>query len=384
MILFNPTPLIPKPLRSRFLVLRGLLLAAFFGLGGLFAYSVIFPSQYFLFSFENPDTAKNTFEEPVGMDGKSLKKGRIDRTSLRTYAGTVGTFSSVRVSLVLEDDSPLPEEAPEVSLRRSYRAFFFPDGEPITTLPKERVFTIGSTAYLFSDETLAPFISSRAALSYFPEEKILPANEDFLKIFPPEEDYAGFRPGSLLSDAEGVYAIGADDKAHPIGSVAVFEALGFDWDNVIRSDEEELGLHKRGKIFLFDAIQPDGTLFLDTDTGRYYLIENGTRRLVESKEYLASLLGVTTPIEVSGEALSRTVSCPLAKRTLAFRPTYECDIPIDRLRDYPGGSFELTLDTRGTIHAAELSAIFEIKPSRDNLSMFIGQIRDRFDAVYGK
>lgn len=384
MILFNPTPLVPKPLRWRFFALRGLLLVTFFGLGGVFAYSAVFPSQYFLFSFENPDTAKNTFEEPAGKDGKSLKKGRIEGgNSLRTYAGTVGSFSSVHVSLVLEDDSPVPDEPLEVSLRRSYRAFFAPDGEPITTLPKERVFTIGNTAYLFTDEKLFPFISSRAALSHAPEEKMFPANEDLLRIFPLQEDYAGFRTGSLLSDAEGVYAIGGDRKAHPIGSVAVFESLGFDWDGVIRADEEELGLHKRGKIFLFDAMQPDGTLFLDTDTGRYHLIENGLRRAVESKDYLASLLAVTTPIEASGEALGRSVSCSPVKRTFAFRPTYECDIPIEALRDHPGGSFELTLDTDATIHAAELTATFEVKPSRENFSMFMSQVRDRFDAVYG-
>lgn len=384
MILFDPTPLVPRPLRWRFFVLRWLLVVTFFGVGGIFAYSAVFPSQHFLFSFENPDTAKNTFEEPIDTDGSSLKKGRIEAGNvLRTYAGTVGSFSSVRVSLVLEDDSPVPNTPPKVSLRRSYRAFFAPNGEPMTALPKERVFTIGNTAYLLADEKLSPFISPRAALSYAAPEKIPPAKEDLLKIFPPQEEYVGFRPGSLLSDAEGVYAIGSDGKAHPIGSVAVFEALGFNWNNVIRVDEEELGLHKRGKIFLFDAIQPDGTLFLDTDTGRHSLMENGLKRTVENKEALDSLLAVTIPISASGKALETRASCTTVKRTFAWRPTYECDIPIGALRNFPGGNFELTLDARTTIHAAELTATFEIKPSRENFSMFMEQVRDRFEAVYG-
>lgn len=385
MILFDPTPLIPKPFRRRFLALRTILFVGFFGIGGFLAYSVIFPSQRFLFSFENPDTAKNTLEEPVSKDGKSLKKGRIDGGSmLHTYAGTVGSFSSVHVSLVLEDDSPIPEQPLKVSLRRSYRSFFAEEGEPIAALPKERAFTINGTAYFFSDGTTVPFGSPRAALSHFPEERILSVSEDLLKVFPPEDEYMGFREGSLLSDAEGVYAIGGDGKAHPIGSVAVFEALGFDWDGVVRVDEEELGLHKRGRIFLFDAAQPDGTVFLDTDTERYFILEDGLMRPIEHREYLSSLLSVTKPVRASSRALADTASCTLEKKTVAFRPTYACDIPVERLRSHPGGSFELSLDNGETIHAAELSATFEIRPNRGNLSMFLGDLRNRFDAVYGK
>ncbi len=233
MILFHPSSFVPPHLRKKYFLLRGILISLFIIFGGVFVYRGIFPSQYFTFSFENPDTAKNTFEEPQDQTGNSLKKGRIQaRSSLRTFAGTVGTFSSVHVSLVLERSSPLPQEPITISLRRSYRAFFNPQGDPIQSASKERGFTVGDTHYLFSQESLSPFLSKRVALSYFPETEFVPANDDLLKIFPPKEEVIGFRPGSLISDAEGVYAIDSDNKAHPIGSVAVFEALGFDWKQV--------------------------------------------------------------------------------------------------------------------------------------------------------
>lgn len=384
MILFNPTPIIPRPLRGRFHILRGILLFAFIGAGASFGYKMVFPSQDFLFSFENPDTGKSTFEEPFSIEGKTLKKGRIagDET-LRTYAGTVGSFSSVHVELTLERDSARPEEGFDISLRKSYRSFFAPLGEPVSSVPKDRGFVVNRTAYFFSDGKLFPFLSDKAALSWFPKEKILPADEDLLKIFPPEEEYAGFRPGTLLSDAEGVYAIGGDERAHPIGNVDVFESLGFDWNGVVPSDSEEIRFHKRGKIFLFDAMQPDGTLFSDPATKRYFIVGDGKKHRIESKEYLETLASVTKPIIVSEKALGSPASCTLKKTTFSLRPTYSCDIPIETLRDFPGGSFELALSAPETIHAATLSATFTTEPDRGNMAIFIRQLRERFEAVYG-
>jgi len=385
MILFDPTPIIPKPLRKRFHVFRGMLLFAFIGAGISFSYKVVFPEQNLLFSFENPDTGKSTLEEPFSIEGKTLKKGRItsDET-LRTYAGTVGSFSSVHIELVLEKDSAKPKEGLDISLRKSYRSFFTPLADPISSTPKDRGFVVDQTAYFFSDGKLFPFLSDKAALSWFPKEKILPANEDLLKIFPPEEAYAGFRPGTLLSDAEGIYVIDGDRKAHPIGSVDIFESLGFDWNGVVPSDSEEIRFHKRGKILLFDAMQPDGTVFSDPTTKKYFIIKDGKKHRIESKEYLEAITPVTKPIIASEKALETPTSCTLKKTTLSLRPTYSCDIPIETLRDFPGGSFEIALSVSETIHAATLTTTFKTDPDRGNISLFIRQIRERFDTVYGK
>ena len=384
MILFNPVRIVPKPLRREFQILRAVLVLAFLGAGVFFGYGVVFPSQDFLLSFENPDTGKSTLEEPSGPNGKAMKKGHIGKEDLlRTYAGTVGSFSSVHVELSLESDSARPTQGMTVSLRKSYRSFFLPEGEAISVAPKDRGFLVGKTPYLFSDGKLSPFLSDRAALSWFPKEKIAQTGDDVLKVFPPEETYVGFRPGTLLSDAEGVYAIDADQKAHPIGSTAIFESLGFDWNAVTPADEEEIRFHKRGRIFLFDAAQPDGTVFYDPMTKRHFIIENGTRRSIESKEYLETLMAVSKPIVASESALTHPVSCELKKVALALRPTYSCDILIGTLQSFPGGSFEVELSVHETIHAATLATTFRTEPDKGNASLFLRQIRERFDAVYG-
>ncbi len=388
MILFNPSHIVPKRFQTWYRVLRVLLFISFLGTGSTFAYQTLFPSQTFTFSFTNPDTAKNTFEDPLAKDGTTpLRKGRVPANeTLVTYAGTFGSFSSAHVDMVLRKDSLLPTNGDvRISLRKSYRSFLFPAGDPILAVSKEHGVTVSGVPYLFSAEKLYPFLSDKAALSRFKTEKMVAANGELLTIFPPQETAIGFREGSFLSDTQGVYAIGGDGKAHPIGSTQVFEALGFHWNYVIPVNEEELGFHKRGKIMMFDAAQPNGTVFHDTATGIYSMIRNGKRLAIENRDYLDSLLAVTTAIDVSSDSLSVSAICTPDRTMLSFlNPTYSCDIPLDTLKSFLGGSFEISLETNKELHIASLETIFQTNPDRSNLGIFSRQIRDRFSAAYGK
>lgn len=388
MMFFHPSTIVPKRFRTWYRALRIVLFASFLSVGALFAYRTLFPSQEFLFSFANPDTAKNTLEDPFGKDGvTSLRKGRIPAgETLHTYAGTVGSFSTANIRIVLGKDSLKPADGDlRISLRKSYRSFFYPAGSAISAASKDHGVMVNGVPYLFSADTLQPFISDQAALSRFPKEKIVTANGELLTIFPPKETRVGFREGSLLSDNQGVYVIGGDGKAHPIGSTQVFESLGFHWNDVVPVNEEELGFHKRGKIMLFDAAQPDGTVFHDTSTGSYSVIREGKRLPIESREYLDPLLSVTTPIDASGDSLSVTATCSPQRTALSFlNPTYSCDVPLDALKAFPGGSFGISLETKEAVHMASLQATFQTKPDRGNFGLFLRQIRDRFAAAYGK
>lgn len=385
MILFDASSILPRTHRKRFLVFQVVLLFVFVGSALFFGFSLLFPSEDFTYSFANPDTAKNTLEDPsgIGANGSNLKKGRISSgDELRTYAGTSGNFSSVHVRLVLRKDSGTPDTI-KISLRRSFRSFFYPDGPDAVTPPEQRVLAIDGSPYLFTQETISPFISDAAALSWAPKEKVLPSKSEILSIFPPQDTFVGFRPGALLSDAQGVYAIDGDDKAHPIGNTSVFESLGLHWNDVRAVSEEELGIHKRGKILLFDAAQPDGTLFLDRTTGKYFVVDNGTKVPVVNKDRLDTLRGVTTPVEATSDAFRVTASCNLSRSFNPFQDIYSCDIPIQALRDLPGGSFQVSLDADRDLHLSDLSLGFRTSPDKQNFSLFLRQLKERFQTVYG-
>ncbi|NTW13582.1 MAG: hypothetical protein HGA31_00935 [Candidatus Moranbacteria bacterium] len=385
MILFDAASILPGTLRKRFLIFQAVLLFLFMGVAFYFGFSLLFPSQVFTYSFKNPDTAKNTLEIPTGIEsgGSNLIKGKVKSgDKLNTYAGTSGNFSSVNVRVGLRKDSDTPNDI-RISLRRSFRSFFYPNGPDAVSPPEQRILAIDGSPYLFTQEKISPFISDAAALSWAPKEKVLPSKSEILSIFPPQDTIMGFRPGTLLSDAQGVYVIDGDSKAHPIGSTSAFETLGFHWNDVHAISEEELGIHKRGKILLFGAAQPDGSVFLDRTTMRYFLIEKGMKIPVVNKDRLDTLLGVTTPIEATNAALGISASCHLTRSFILFQTVYSCDIPIQDLRDLPGGSFELSLDTDREVHLSDLSLNFRTSPDRQNFSLFLRQLKERFQTVYG-
>lgn len=379
MILFDPAGILPSRFRSRFRVFQGVLFLLFLLIGTIAGFFLLFPSRTHSFDFRHPDSSKNTLETVLPED---LRSGTIpaDRT-VRSYAGTVGDFSSVRFEMTLDPDSGTPDRF-DIALRRSYRSFFLPEGVPADSRPEDRVLAIDGTPYLFSDETLTPFISDAAALSWMPKDGILPANGEILSVFPPEDGYAGFRPGSLLSDAQGVYAVDGDGL-HPVGSVDVFEALGFHWDDVVNASEEELGIMERGRMLTETSRQPDGTLFRDQTDGTYFIIGDGTRHRVTASEYRDDLLGVTVPIEADGDAFEREVSCTALPTFPSFRKRYACEMSLESLKDLPGGSFEFAVVTKEDITPVDFSVTFRTQPDRENLSLFLRKLKERFIAVYG-
>jgi hypothetical protein len=382
MLLFSPSPLIPKPLRRTYAILRVVLFIALLYAGLSFAKSFLFPSQDFAYSFES-QTAKNTLPEPTLASEAPIRQGHVPKGgTIVTYAGTYGDFTSLTVTLTLKKDSAAPDTIP-FSARKSYRSFFAQGGDPITAAPKDRAFSSGGKLYSFDGEKLRPFLSDSAALSRFDRQDMTPASDDLLRVFPPENTLAGFRVGSLLSNTEGVFAVTSDEEIRAIGSTDIFRALGFDWNTIIKADEEELQFYRKGRIMLFDAEQPDGTLFRDRTTGNTYLLDGGRKRLIEDAGYASFLSKKSTPIEVSEKALETPAPCTLDKHLFSlFGATYSCTVPLSALDPLPGGSYALSLEAPDDLHIASIGTTFETDLTRDNLSIIARRIRDRFAARF--
>ena len=384
MILFNPTPLVPKRQRGIYALLRVGMFAALLVIGLLAAKSLLFPSQDFAYSFKT-QTSKNTLPEPVLKSTEPIKQGHIPKDgTIVTYAGTYGDFNSLRVTVTLDKNSAVPDTIP-FSVVKSYRSFFAPVGDPITAAPKDRAFTAGGNVYDWDGTTLSPLLSDAATLSRFDRKSITPATSELLRVFPPTRNTVGFRIGSLLSDTEGVFAVTSPSEIRPVGSTDVFLALGFDWNNVIPANEEELQFYKKGKIMLFDAEQPDGTLFRDRDNGNISVMDGGKRRPITDAAYASFLATKSTPIEVSGKALETPAACTLEKGWLTlFAVTYTCTVPLTALGTEPGGSYELSLTAPDNLHVASIGTTFETDFTHDNFSIAARKIRDRFLARYQK
>jgi hypothetical protein len=183
--------------------------------------------------------------------------------------------------------------------------------------------------------------------------------------------------------------VASDQEIRPIGSTDIFNALGFAWSDVVPVSEEELRLYKRGSIMLFDAQQPDGTLFHDRDTDTLYLVSGGLKHRVENDTYGSTLAKRSTPIEVSSVGTDTTTTCTITKSSRSnvlplFGAEYSCVMPLDALGSSLGENYEITLMSSGNIRLATMDAEFMTELGRDNLSIVLRQIRDRFLARYTK
>lgn len=388
MLLYNPSSIVPKSQKRLYFVLRTFMFAIFLFIAYSAIRAFLLPSQYFSYSF-GTQTAKNTLSDPIITDETPLSKnGRLPKnTPLRTYAGTFGNFTSINVNLGLDRNSAAPETI-DLSVRKSFRAFFFPDGSPVEAAPKDRAFSAEGALYLWDGKKTFPFLSEAAALSRFDQADITPASDDFLRIFPPENDLASFRIGSLLSNDEGVFAVTDKETIRPIGSPEIFTSLGFDWNNVIPADGEELRFYQRGKVLSFDAEQPDGTLFRDRDNGTVWLINGRERHRMENGAYTTFLSKKTTPIEVSSRALETSATCILKKHFITlFGATYSCTIPIAALDAFPGENYEFTIRSQDDLHITSMNTTFMIDPADNNLPIVmrqLGQLRDQLQSRYQK
>lgn len=375
--MFLDSPItIPSAWQTRYRVLRTLLYCVIAGITIFFALRVLFPTLTQSFDFRSPGSSKNAILFPRSPENLPRTNGKIEQNGImKANTAVIGDFSLVRTTAILEKDSALPETLP-LTLRRSYQSFFYPTGDPITDFPEETLYHIAETYYALRNGTLYPFVSDAAYLSRFEENHALISDTALLSTYPVSEEWLGFRVGSLLSNATGVFVVTSESEVRPVGSAEIFLALGYDFADVTPVSEEELGAYKRGRIFLLGAAHPDGTVLLDQDTKVYYIVRQGKKHLLPPSAYRDFLIQNKHPILVSTKASEQTVSCTLTPNLLGTK--LSCATPITTLAPGLGNDFELTLESPETaIDINSLTLSFETAKNRQNMMTLLSQIKQR-------
>ncbi|MFZ2154483.1 MAG: hypothetical protein WAV16_04625 [Candidatus Moraniibacteriota bacterium] len=107
-------------------VLNALIFFSFFILAIILVVKIIFPSQFFTYSFANINSQKNTISDVYRNDD-----------ILSFYASTPLTFSQVELELELaQTDSNLTNK--EIAVRKSYKSMFYPQGESLDNLNNKK------------------------------------------------------------------------------------------------------------------------------------------------------------------------------------------------------------------------------------------------------
>jgi hypothetical protein len=382
MYLIKPIIPIPEQWQARYHKARAVLFTIIFIGISSFIVHTLFPTFLFSFNFKTPSSSKNNLINPHSTDMLSRTNGKIETGGvLITDAGIVGNFSLARTTITLEKKSALPQSL-TVSLRRSYRSFLFPIGMPVIGFPQETIYTTDGVYYALRNNILYPFISTNAYLTHYPNTFAIQKNKDFLTTYPVSEEWIGFRAGSIVSFADGVFLIVSDTEIRPVGSADIFLAFGYHFEDVLPVHEEEIGIYKRGKIFLLGAQHPDGTLFLDRDTDTYYLIDGKTKRPITDTTYLDFIIKQQSPILASSRNNELSTQCILTPDI--FGQHFSCTADSSALRTDFGNTVEIAIhqdDADIDINTIEV-AFFTEKNTRNMLAL-LARVKQRVLSRFG-
>lgn len=305
----------------------------------------IFPNGGGFFDFTSYGSGKNTLADPRYNDESPIEKGILNEGDLMTVnASALGDFLEAKISFEGRD---IPSgELGTLSLLQSYRAYFYPLGDPVVCPREGSLLATKVGAYMIvSGGALRPFLSEadvvrrgyqleqfaifqnkfligcpREEPIVVPEERvegmIVRNDEGFFQfqsgewvsfisesafhsryrdsdtLFISQEDFSntpvgeksiGYLDGVLVSYGESVYAV-EGETLRPIDSEDTFISKGYRWEDIIPLNGEEFGMYTRGKLYTKRQPHPNGTLFLDEMGEDIYLVENGKKRKIISPE----------------------------------------------------------------------------------------------------
>lgn len=429
-----------RDLRKKYAMALAILYITFFAGVFFVAYRILFPSSLLYFSFDNANSLKNSLLFPRINGWDSPEKGIVKTGEKFVFnASPSGFFSKAKISFTLEEGIEIKET--RVDMRKSYMAFFLPEGDPLgfkegallssggkyhiisdgmlrefesldlvlemgysrnafiqvqeedlkhnprgekindrRKYPDGSVFLIEDAYYQLRNDELFPFVSERAFFSHFdPQQAILKTN-DFLTIHPASEDLLGYADGTLVSFDGSVYIL-SGMKSHPIINPETFVSMGYDWADVIAVDSEEISIYEKQKIFRSSQMHPDGTLFVDEKSGKHYMVSDLTKRPLES-DVIAKTYQKQRPIKASLEDSEKFFSCNLKDENLT-KNIYSCTIPInDEMNSFSGNAYEISTAFADNANLQTLHMTFRTSFTLKNFMLSLSNIKNRIMINY--
>ncbi len=402
---------------------------------GIYAiYLILFPSQLFSFDFSNPNSNKNTIFNVSG--GAGLLTSDIFSPENFSRAGI--TLSPNTKKLNFSNNT--------VKIRKTYKAFaypesaqpaVFPDGSLLqnnggyyiisdgalrkfsslavaqelgyasrsftgvtadeltynkkggnitngASYPDGSLFSIDNNYYqLQNGNALVPFLSGNAFKSRYSQTAAIVKDSSFLSGYQTSQNQIGFADGTLLSFGGTVFVV-SGNTVRAFDNPNTFLALGYSWSNIIPSGEDEISFYQyqHAQLFTMNDPHPNGTVFSDSATGKYYLIENNQKEEIKGADILKAYTRSSAPIMVDSRSLNFD-SCRLKKSFSLFSSEYHCSIPVANLASFPGNYYQLEM--AGTVGntLSEISADFSRDINWSNMRDTLSGIKHNILAKFG-
>jgi hypothetical protein len=246
--------------------------------------------------------------------------------------------------------------------------------------PDDCLIKIGDDFYKFKNEKLEKFVSAKAFLSSFDSSQSVEKNPDFIDKYPLSENIIGFGDGTLLAFGESAYAV-EDEKIFPIADASVFEALGWDWDDVIWASGEEIGMYEKGKIFDLKNPHPNGTVFKTTEESKYYLIQQREKREITSESVLKKYLK-NNPVTVERESENAAAACELEREFEIFGSSLFCHLPVSELQNFVSNNYQFRVSFSEAVEADNLTLTAKRLVNWNNFKFALLEIKKKILANY--
>ena len=291
----------------------------------------IFPSEYFNFSFLNASSLKNTLTEMKTVNEKVFpEKGAVNKNNgIFFYASPFSqNHSEAEITVTLDKKSD-PVQSGSIELRKSFKAFFYPEGN-------------------YSELSAKPAVSD-------------------------------LRDGTIVTYGQSAYIISGEEVL-PIDSEATFAALGLNWDDAVAAGIDKISLYKKGKLITMSSAHPDGFVFSTSEDNKLFYIKDGKKYPLPSLG-VAKQLSSNEPILVSAKSLNIKELCDLKKNTFGLR-SYSCLISLEKFKYLLGKDFEFKLKTANDVKIDSINITFKKSISSTNIKDTLSIIKKRILANY--
>tara|TARA_Y100000031_G_C8213717_1_gene382269 strand:+ start:253 stop:1647 length:1395 start_codon:yes stop_codon:yes gene_type:complete len=139
--------------------------------------------------------------------------------------------------------------------------------------------------YLIKFDEKRPITSQTALLSRYNSDLIIPVDPTVLQTYADGAPISHANYSLLQTPTGGIYLL-VDDVIRPIASQEAFRVIGFNPDEVIAVEWEDLAAYSEGETITEDSAYPVGTLLQNTTTGGVYFVEDGIKQPLMSRDVL--------------------------------------------------------------------------------------------------
>lgn len=234
-------------------------------------YLILFPVENFGYFSNNPGISKLEPEKDPGQNEIAFGVFPIQKHR----------FADLNINFKKGGDSSCFAEKPEIRIRKTYRAFLFPEGDPVRNEEELR------NLIFFENNTKYP-------------------NGSLLHLKPTDEVY-------LISDGKKILFPGPE----------IFRAFGYDFANLTDVDKSALDQFPDAekKVFLWTQPHPNGTIFLAFPSHKSYLIHDGQKHRIENPDSLKNIWADSFSIAAQDEDSQKPFDCGVDPRNLPKRKT---------------------------------------------------------------